>query len=267
METSHYWPTRFLIRCDTATPESLAETPVQPPMSTQQAAANSAFTTDSSDSGRHHSIALVPGHRRLCPALCMIMGDMSIALYDNGFYNIGVRPSDEDLGVGGTDPFGLPLSNVGLAQLGLFDLETVFQPNEAIATRGSFKTPGLRNVALTAPYFHNGGQATLRQVDEFYNRGGDFHNPPTKDPDVTPPFSSDSDLDALVSFLESLTDERVLYRRAPFDHPELIVPHGAEGDDVAVRTDPSGAALDRVLVIDAVGAQGGEPLARFLEGC
>jgi cytochrome c peroxidase len=100
----------------------------------------------------------------------MIMGDRSVALYDNGFYNIGVRPSDEDLGVGGTDPFGLPLSNVGLAQLGLFDVDTVFQPDEVVATRGSFKTPGLRNVALTAPYFHNGGQATLHQVVEFYNR-------------------------------------------------------------------------------------------------
>ena len=36
--------------------------------------------------------------------------------------------------------------------------------------------PGLRNVALTAPYFHNGGQMTLRQVVDFYNRGGDFAN-------------------------------------------------------------------------------------------
>jgi hypothetical protein len=39
------------------------------------------------------------------------------------------------------------------------------------------KTPGLRNAALTAPYFHNfrnGGQSTLEQVVEFYDRGGDF---------------------------------------------------------------------------------------------
>jgi len=43
---------------------------------------------------------------------------------------------------------------------------------------GAFKVPSLRNVKLTAPYFHNGGQATIRQVVEFYNRGGDFreHN-------------------------------------------------------------------------------------------
>ena len=34
------------------------------------------------------------------------MGDGKTSLYDNGFYNIGVRPVQEDLGVGGTDPVG-----------------------------------------------------------------------------------------------------------------------------------------------------------------
>src|SRR4051812_49340166 len=38
----------------------------------------------------------------------------------------------------------------------------------------AFKTPGLRNVELTGPYFHNGGKATLRQVVDFYSIGGDF---------------------------------------------------------------------------------------------
>ena len=37
---------------------------------------------------------------------------------------------------------------------------------------GAFKTPGLRNIGLTPPYFHNGGEATLEGVVEFYNRGG-----------------------------------------------------------------------------------------------
>jgi hypothetical protein len=48
----------------------------------------------------------------------MLLGDDQLATYDNGYYNIGVRPTAEDLGVGGVDPFGLPLSNTGLAQLG-----------------------------------------------------------------------------------------------------------------------------------------------------
>jgi len=51
------------------------------------------------------------------------------------------------------------------------------QPNERVAVDGAFKTPGLRNVELTAPYFHNGGQLTLEQVVDFYNRGGDFAAP------------------------------------------------------------------------------------------
>src|SRR5207244_3710905 len=38
--------------------------------------------------------------------------------------------------------------------------------------RGRFKTPTLRNVALTAPYMHDGGLATLEDVVDFYNRGG-----------------------------------------------------------------------------------------------
>jgi cytochrome c peroxidase len=38
--------------------------------------------------------------------------------------------------------------------------------------KGAFKTPSLRNVALTAPYMHNGGFSTLEEVIEFYNQGG-----------------------------------------------------------------------------------------------
>jgi cytochrome c peroxidase len=52
-------------------------------------------------------------------------------------------------------------------------------------------------VALTAPYFHNGGQATLRQVLEFYRRGGDFANRDNKDPDVIPLVLGEDELDAL----------------------------------------------------------------------
>jgi cytochrome c peroxidase len=40
----------------------------------------------------------------------MLMGDGQAAIYDNGFYNIGVRPTSEDLGVGAKDPWGHPLS-------------------------------------------------------------------------------------------------------------------------------------------------------------
>ncbi|MFZ6044074.1 cytochrome-c peroxidase, partial [Vibrio natriegens] len=46
----------------------------------------------------------------------MIMGDNNAAIYDNGFYNIGVRPTKEDIGLGGDDPWGNPLSFTRQAQ-------------------------------------------------------------------------------------------------------------------------------------------------------
>jgi hypothetical protein len=46
-------------------------------------------------------------------------------------------------------------------------------PNR-VGRRGAFKAPQLRNVELTGPYFHTGSVLTLRQVVDFYMRGGDF---------------------------------------------------------------------------------------------
>ena len=86
---------------------------------------------------------------------------------------------------------------------------------------GSFKSIGLRNVELTGPYFHNGGQATLEQVIDFYARGGDFANNAIRTFNI-----STTQKAALAAFLRALTDERVRHERAPFDHPELCVPSG-----------------------------------------
>jgi hypothetical protein len=106
-------------------------------------------------------------------------------------------------------------------------------PNEPLnagfqraAVDGAFKAPGLRNQELLAPYMHNGGFATLRQVVEFYNRGGNFcnNNKADLDPDIEPRGLSSVQLDQLVSFLLSLTDQRVRLEQAPFDHPELFIP-------------------------------------------
>lgn len=106
----------------------------------------------------------------------------------------------------------------------------LLQPNERVAVDGAFKTPGLRNVELTAPYFHNGGSMTLMDTVEFYNRGGNFGrgarnvNQDNFDPNVVPlGLTCQQRLD-LVDFLIALTDERVRFQRGPFDHPELNVP-------------------------------------------
>lgn len=203
----------------------------------------------------------------------MIMGDGGQAVYDNGFYNIGVRPTLEDLGVGGKDPFGNPLAESRIAQLGLNRLVScclnlTVSPNERVAVDGSFKTAQLRNIELTAPYFHNGGQLTLKQVVEFYNRGGDFHdeNINNLDPDIEALGLSGKQRDVLVKFLLALTDERVRLHCAPFDHPQLFVPNGHPKDHKNVIDDGTGKGVDSMLTIPAVGRKGlAKPLKNFLE--
>ena len=135
-----------------------------------------------------------------------------------------------------------------------------------IIADGAFKTSGLRNVELTAPFFHNGGQLTLEQVIEFYNRGGDFGR-------NLPPLNLSADeKKSLVAFLKGLTDERVRLRKAPFDHPQLFVTNGHPNDEQNVVPDPdiqgedgTKQAKDNLLEIPAVGRGGGKPLPNFLE--
>ncbi len=206
----------------------------------------------------------------------MLMGDGQNAVYDNGFYNIGVRPTLEDLGVGGKDPFGLPLSEARLlSQFGGSFFEQVIgsspgltlSAGERTTANGAFKTPGLRNIELTAPYFHNGGQRTLAEVVDFYNRGGDFarQNIADLDPDVVPLGLTTKEKDALVQFLKALTDERVRYRKAPFDHPQLWLPNGHVGGTSGVTDNGSGEAVDQMLELPPTGRNGGTPLPSFLQ--
>ena len=125
----------------------------------------------------------------------------------------------------------------------------------------------LRNVELTAPYFHNGGQGTLLQVVNFYNRGGDFreHNAEIIDFEIGKLNLTKQDLDDLVAFLKGLTDERVLYRRAPFDSPQLFVPNGHRVVHGVAVVDGDGTAADIMLEVPAVGRNGGAPLKGFLK--
>jgi cytochrome c peroxidase len=202
----------------------------------------------------------------------MIMGDGQEAIYDNGFYNIGVRPTNEDLGVGDKDPFGNPLSESRLAKQGKFQQLLGAEPNitvssnDRVAVDGAFKTPGLRNVELTAPYLHNGGQLTLKQLVEFYNRGGDFHeeNIDNLDADIQNLNLSTQEKDDLVAFMKALTDERVRYERAPFDHPQLFIPNGHPIDDKSVNNDGTGKAQDTLIEIPAIGRNGGNSIVNFL---
>jgi cytochrome c peroxidase len=137
---------------------------------------------------------------------------------------------------------------------------------------GMYKIPSLRNIELTGPYMHNGSMSSLEQVLEFYARGGNFA-PQGKN------FAfvfQNSDLGAnaqtradIITFLKTLTDDRVRYERAPFDHPGITITHGHAGSNSTITAgNPVSAALaaDEVLVIDAVGANGNTtPLSSFAQ--
>ncbi len=68
---------------------------------------------------------------------------------------------------------------------------------------GRFRTPTLRNIALTAPYFHDGSAATLADVVEFYDKGGKPNR--NLDPAMHPLRLTDQQKQDLVAFLQSLT--------------------------------------------------------------
>ena len=140
---------------------------------------------------------------------------------------------------------------------------------------GAFKVPTLTNVELTGPYMHNGGLASLEEVVDFYIRTGNYSDPalnPHKNVSDMPLLVGGSvnvgayGKKALVTFLKSLTDERVRRERAPFDHPELTVPNGHVGDSNQVNG-LAGLAEDRFIALPAVGKAGrlqdAEPLGSF----
>jgi len=193
-------------------------------------------------------------------------------LSDTGTRNIGVRETSDDLGNGGLDPFGKPLSAAALALAG----DT--PPQGTLAADGTFKIPGLRNVELTAPYFHNGGELTLLDVVTFYsrggNQGGDTNPILTRNGTIIGGLSvlferlSDAQVETakadLVAILKTLTDERVRRAAAPFDHPQLFVPNGHPGNSQSV-IQRNGQAVDSLLEIPATGRNGGRVLPGFLE--
>ena len=170
-----------------------------------------------------------------------------------GFFRIGVRPIAEDLGFGGVDGFNNPL----------------FTGRGTVA-QGTFKAPSLRNVELTGPYFHNGSQATLEQVLDFYGRNGDFPGDGNLGPGIGRIRLNPTEKTAIIAFLKALTDDRVKFQRAPFDHPSLCVPNGQiEASPGLLLIDPTLAGMvaqDRWALVPETGAAGLDvPLQTFEE--
>jgi cytochrome c peroxidase len=107
------------------------------------------------------------------------------AFTDSNFHNIGLKqhgPLKEDLG-----RFNVSKDN--------FD-------------KGGFKTPGLRDVTRNAPYMHDGSEATLQDVVEFYDRGGDVEE--NRSAFITPLGLTAQEKKDLVAFLQALEGEPIL---------------------------------------------------------
>jgi cytochrome c peroxidase len=187
-----------------------------------------------------------------------------LAFYDEGFYNIGVRPTTEDLGIGAAHPLFGPLSYSRQEQAGADpDPKHVVTSSDRVAVDGAFKTPTLRNVELTGPYMHTGSMKNLTEVVQFYVRGADFEHANLKDLDtdvsgIPSLHGHHLGIANLVEFLEHLTDPRVKYQKAPFDHPELFLVNGHD----SVKWDN---ALDSLVVLPETGRDGGEALQTFEE--
>ena len=143
-----------------------------------------------------------------CHALTDTTRDVT-NLIDNDFHNIGVlivqhkvvplaRQAEQLIKKGDTPAIDQAAIQTDMSALGRF-LVTKKEPDIA-----SFKTPNIRNVLVTGPYFHDGSQETLWDVVDHYNKGAGLQDP-YLDQDIQPLALTESDIDDLVAFMAALT--------------------------------------------------------------
>ena len=130
---------------------------------------------------------------------------------DNDFHNIGIgiirhnvvalaRQAEQLVNSGDAAAVDRAALQTDMSALGRF---LITKKESDIA---SFKTPGLRNVLVTGPYFHDGSQVTLWDVMDHYNKGDGLQNP-YLDEDIQPLALTERDIDDVVAFLASLTSD------------------------------------------------------------
>jgi len=128
---------------------------------------------------------------------------------DDDFHNIGIgiirhnvvalaRQAEQLINSGDQAAIDRAAIQTDMSALGRF-LITKKDPDIA-----AFKTPGLRNVLVTGPYFHDGSQATLWDVMDHYNKGDGLQNP-YLDADIQPLALTEDEIDDVVAFMASLT--------------------------------------------------------------
>jgi len=153
---------------------------------------------------------------------CHPFGNATPNFSDNKFHNIGVAAKNRDFA--GLARKAAASSNADelafsadFTELGRF--VATKQPKDI----GAYKTPGLRDIALSAPYMHDGSEATLLDVVKFYDKGGEPN--PYLDGGIVPLKLTDQEQKDLVAFMESLTGQGA---GAP-DRAELQDPAKKEG--------------------------------------
>lgn len=130
-------------------------------------------------------------------------------LIDNDFHNIGIlavrhkvvplaRQAKQLINSGDKEAVDRAAIQTDMSALGRF---LITKKEKDIA---SFKTPNIRNVLVTGPYFHDGSQETLWDVVDHYNKGAGLQNP-YLDGDIQPLALTETDIDDLVAFMASLT--------------------------------------------------------------
>jgi cytochrome c peroxidase len=87
----------------------------------------------------------------------------------------------------------------------------IYEYTHDSADAGKFKAPTLRNIAVTAPYMHDGSVATLEDVLDHYAAGGRAHDNPNKDPLIHGFALTKNERADLIVFLRTLTDEELLH--------------------------------------------------------
>jgi len=128
---------------------------------------------------------------------------------DNDFHNIGIGiirhdvvalacQAEQEINSGNATAIDHAAIQTNMSALGRFLI------TKKEADTASFKTPDLRNVLITAPYFHDGSQETLWDVMDHYNKGDGIHNP-YLDEDMQPLALSEAEIDDVVAFLATLT--------------------------------------------------------------
>ena len=142
---------------------------------------------------------------------CHLVGSKTALFTDGQLHNTGVGYKASMIDKDGHRPVQL-----APGEYVLVDSDVIAQVSEPIPDdlglyeitqdpddRWKYKTPTLRNVALTAPYMHDGSLTSLREVVEFYDRGGVPNE--VLDPRIRPLDLSDAEIGQLVAYLESLT--------------------------------------------------------------